>query len=74
MLLRDFYKKTILTVNKIVTSIVLTIIFLCLITPISILFRIFKRNHMVIKNEVSDTYWIKVENFKKIKQGFKKQF
>jgi flagellar biosynthesis protein FlhB len=74
MYLSNLFKKIILVVNKIITSLILTIMFLILITPVSILLRVFQKKHIAFKNEASETYWTKINNFDSVKNGFKNQF
>ena len=56
--------------GKIISPIVMSLVFFCVVTPIGILVRIFKKDVMGLKRR-ADSYWINRENKP---QSMKKQF
>ncbi len=58
--------------GNIISPIVLGIIFFGLVTPTSILMKIFKKDHLRLKKENVNTYWIKKDDNQN--QSMKNQF
>lgn len=75
MHLIDSFKKVFYYISHIINSTVLSLIFLFLITPIAILSKAFKKNHMASKKKKHITsYWVKRNDFDAVKQSFRRQF
>ena len=61
-------------ISKVVSPIVLGLIFFVLISPIAILTRMFGRDILQLKKKVVSSYWIKREPRGPLPESFKKQF
>ena len=60
--------------NTIVSPLILGIIFFVLITPVSIFFKIIRRDYLNIKSKHKDSYWIITEEKKLDKNSLKQQY
>ncbi len=63
-----------LTLNKIISPIIMGFIFYFLITPISLIGFFFGRDELKIKNETKNSYWIDIPEDETNKFSFYKQF
>ena len=63
-----------LLLNLVVSPLILGFIFYILITPISIFFKIIRRDYLSMKLNNKDTYWIKSEEKKLDKNSLKQQY
>ncbi|SVD24112.1 uncharacterized protein METZ01_LOCUS376966 [marine metagenome] len=61
-------------ISRVVSPIVLGLIFFVLISPIAILTRMFGRDILQLKKKVVSSYWIKREPRGPLPESFKKQF
>ena len=61
-------------ISKVISPIVLGLIFFVLISPIAILTRMFGRDILQLKKKVVNSYWIKREPRGPLPESFKKQF
>jgi hypothetical protein len=68
-----WYKFGIL-LGKIINPIVLGSIFFFILTPISVIFKIFKRDELQLKFKQELTYWKSRKNISNINEFFKQQF
>ena len=60
-----------LFLGKIISPIIMGLIFFCIITPTSIILRLFNKDILNLKKNNADTYWIKKS---KLKSKMKNQF
>ena len=60
--------------NTIVSPVILGFIFFILITPVSLFFKIIRRDYLCIKLTNKESYWIKSEKRKLDKSSLKQQF
>lgn len=60
-----------LFLGKIISPIIMGLIFFCIITPTSIILRLFNKDILNLKKNNADTYWVKKS---KLKSKMKNQF
>ncbi len=63
-----------IVLGKIVSPVVMGIIFLLIFTPVGIFMRLFKRDELLLKSPTKKSYWRKRESKELNPQSFKQQF
>ena len=56
--------------GKIISPLVMSVIFFTVVTPISVIMKILKKDFLRLKFNDSETYWIKIQEKKKMKNQF----
>jgi|TARA_B100001059_G_C17417022_1_gene371284 hypothetical protein len=56
--------------GKIISPLVMSVIFFTVVTPISVIMKILKKDLLRLKFNDSETYWIKIQEKKKMKNQF----
>ena len=60
--LNKLWMKLGIILGKVVSPLVMGIIFFLVVTPIGLLLRLFRKDVLLLKKNNSDTYWIKKDN------------
>lgn len=60
--------------GRVISPVVLGIIFFCLISPIALLTKLFGRDELMIKRELTSSYWIERQQKTFTEDSFKNQF